>query len=124
MITYLIVIVTILFTLFINLIYNPENHSFNFILLALIFGVISCILLNGSLALIVSKCLPKKWFSYRVKLFKVIKTERKFYNFIGVKKWKDYTIELGALNGFRKNKLNHMLKNLFRNVTLGLLCTF
>ncbi len=60
---------------------------------------------NGMVALLIH-CLPKSWFLAERKLFKVYKKERKFYEKIGIKKWKDKVWELGGLGGFRKNKIN------------------
>lgn len=39
------------------------------------------------------------------RFFNVNKKERKFYEKLGIKKWKDKVLELGALGGFRKNKI-------------------
>lgn len=50
--------------------------------------------------------LPKSWFFAERKIFKVYRFERKFYEKIGIKHWKDKVWELGGLGGFRKNKLN------------------
>lgn len=67
--------------------------------------VIFEILINGIVALAIH-WLPKKWFVAEKKIFKVYKWERKFYEKIGIKKWKDKVWELGGLGGFRKNKIN------------------
>ena len=69
------------------------------------FTVIVEIAINGLFAWIVHS-LPNKWFLPEHKFFKVFKCERKFYEKIGIKKWKDKVWELGALGGFRKNKIN------------------
>jgi len=61
--------------------------------------------INGVFAWLVHS-LPKKWFLPEHKFFKVHRSERKFYEKIGIKKWKDKVWELGALGGFRKNKIN------------------
>lgn len=50
--------------------------------------------------------LPKSWFLAEKKIFKVYRWERKFYEKLGIKKWKDKVWELGGLGGFRKNKIN------------------
>ena len=50
--------------------------------------------------------LPKNWFVAERKIFKVFKCERKFYEKLGIKHWKDKVWELGGLGGFRKNKIN------------------
>ena len=49
--------------------------------------------------------LPNKWYNPDKKFFCVSKKERKFYEKLGIKKWKDKILELGAIAGFRKNKI-------------------
>ena len=49
--------------------------------------------------------LPQKWFTGDKKFYKVSRKERKFYETIKIKSWKDKVWELGGLGGFRKNKL-------------------
>jgi len=49
--------------------------------------------------------LPNKWFGADVKFFCVDKKERRFYEKLGIKHWKDKVLELGAICGFRKNKI-------------------
>jgi len=71
-----------------------------------ILTVVFEIALNGAVALIIH-WLPKSWFLYERKIFKVFKWERKFYEKIQIKKWKDKVWELGGLGGFRKNKINN-----------------
>ena len=70
-------------------------------------GVLYEILLNAIIALITGKILSSKLFIKEWCLFRTTKTEQNFYNFIKVKKWKDKVLELGALGGFRKNKLEN-----------------
>ena len=67
-------------------------------------SVVAEIVIDLILAGIVN-ILPNKWFSPDKKFFCVEKKERKFYEKLGIKKWKDKVLELGALGGFRKNKL-------------------
>ena len=49
--------------------------------------------------------MPKKWYSSDRKFFCVSKKERNFYEKLDIKRWKDHVLELGAICGFRKNKL-------------------
>ena len=49
--------------------------------------------------------MPNKWFTHDKKIFKISKHERKFYEKIKIRSWKDRVWELGALGGFRKNKI-------------------
>ena len=60
--------------------------------------------IDGLMAYLIHE-LPDKWFEPDKKLYKVSKKERKFYNFLRIKKWKDKVWELGGLGGFRKNKI-------------------
>lgn len=49
--------------------------------------------------------LPDRWFDTNKKMFKVGKKERKFYDYLHIKNWKDKVWELGGMGGFRKNKI-------------------
>lgn len=68
-------------------------------------AVILEIAIDGLLAFIIHS-LPNKWFGKDKKLFDVSRKERKFYEKLKIKNWKDKVWELGALGGFRKNKIN------------------
>ena len=61
--------------------------------------------LDGLFAYIIHQ-LPDKWFKPNKKIYKVGKKERKFYDSLKIKKWKDKVWELGGLGGFRKNKID------------------
>ena len=69
-----------------------------------ILTVIIEFLISGMIALFIH-WLPTNWFMPERKIFKVYRWERKFYEKLGIKKWKDHVWELGGLGGFRKNKL-------------------
>ncbi len=86
--------------------YAPSlGFDFPYIIIGVTVSTVSIIIIDLIFALIVRRFLPAKWFSEKVKWFIAGKKERKFYDFIGIKKWKDKVIELGALSGFRKNKI-------------------
>ena len=68
-------------------------------------SVVGMIVLNGIVAIICSKLIPNKFFDEDKKFYFPSKKECKFYDKIGIKKWKDRTLEMGFLNGFRKNKV-------------------
>lgn len=70
-----------------------------------VFTVVFEVAMNGLFAFLVHS-LPNKWFLPEYKFFKVARSERKFYEKLGIKKWKDKVWELGALGGFRKNKIS------------------
>ena len=113
MLTIIIFATTVILTLALNLIFNTHNLSPTYIICALGFGIIICFAINAVIATIICKCLPPHWFSANKKMFQVSKAERKLYNVIKVRKWKDLTLELGILNGFRKNKLINPTNNAY-----------
>lgn len=102
----IIFIAMVIISLF-NILVYPESF-FNFelwIVLAVTLSVVVEIALSGISALIFEK-LPAKCYNLNCKFFTVSKKEQKFYEKIGIKRWKDKIWELGALGGFRKNKIN------------------
>lgn len=76
-----------------------------FIVVAVVLSTATEIIIDLIFAFVVRWLLPAKWFSVDKKFFHARKGERKFYERIGIKRWKDSVLELGALSGFRKNKL-------------------
>ena len=82
----------------INLLYLSVNT---------IVGILGIIALDGLIALIVRRLLPKKWFLPKRKLFQVSKKEHKFYNKIKVKAWKSKVPELGFFTNFNKSELKN-----------------
>lgn len=70
-----------------------------------LFYVLCVIAVNGLIAIVVCKLFPNKWFCR--KFYQPSKNECKFYEKIKIRAWKDHILELGALNGFRKNKLTN-----------------
>ncbi len=89
-----------------NIVYNieiyPNNNPLMVILvvvLAVIIEIIIDLILAGILHSVKDKFFENK------KFFDVSKKERQFYEKIGIKKWKDKILELGAIGGFSKKKL-------------------
>lgn len=68
-------------------------------------SIVGMIALNGVAAIICSKLIPNKFFDGDKKFYFPSKKECKFYEKIGLKKWKDKTLDMGALNGFKKDKI-------------------
>lgn len=52
-----------------------------------------------------ARFLPKKCANHEKKVFQVSAKEKKFYERLKIRKWKDKVPEIGHLTGFRKNKL-------------------
>ena len=105
MISLIIFLIAVVFTLSLNLILFANVYSFWIITLIVVGSIIGMIAINGFIAALCSKWLPDSWFSDKFKFYQVSKKECRFYEKLGIKKWKDKTAELGFLNGFRKNKL-------------------
>ena len=76
-----------------------------YIILAVVISTIGVIVVDLIFALIVRRFLPAKWFSVDKKGYLAGKKEMRFYEKLGVKRWKEKVPELGALTGFRKNKI-------------------
>ena len=81
------------------------------IFLAVTIATVAQIIIDLIIAFFVRRGMPKKWFNIDKKQFCAKKFEQKFYEKIGIKRWKDKVLELGALSGFRKNKVNEPKNN-------------
>ena len=88
--------------------YNAWN-----IIFCVVISVIGAIAIDSLFATIVRWLLPKKWFSVDKKRWAAKRSECLFYEKIGIKKWKDKVIDLGAVTGFRKNKIAEPTSNVF-----------
>jgi hypothetical protein len=89
----------------INILFNAFNEPWWVLLLSSIIATISVILVDAIVALII-RHLPSKWFSHEKKIFQVSKREIAFYNFLGIKKWKEKVPELGGFTSFHKNHVS------------------
>ncbi len=109
----LIICICSFIIILLNSVFFSSNLSLNFLQITLltIVCVIVQIILDSILALIGRRCFPNKWFGVDNKKFCAKPKERRFYEKIGIKKWKDKILELGALSGFRKNKIKEPKNN-------------
>ena len=87
-------------------IFGPSVGWWQVSLIALLV-IVGMIAINGLIAMVCCKCLPKRWFMKDNWLFNASKKECKFYEKLGIKKWKDKNIDLGRLNGFKKDKIDN-----------------
>ena len=79
---------------------------------AIIISLLVLVAIDAVCALFVRYCLPKKVFNPFLKAYKVGKKERKFYEQIGVRKWKDRIPEAGQLfANFSKTEVTDMTNN-------------
>ncbi len=78
----------------------------NFFLVLAITGVsiIAVIAING-LTATVCRLLPKGCANHERKFYQVSAKEKKFYEKLKIRKWKDKVPEIGQFTGFRKNKI-------------------
>ncbi len=74
------------------------------IVLGTVWSTVMVIAIDGLFAFIVRR-LPEKWFRYGNKMFEVSKRERKFYNRLKIKAWKDKVPELGMFTAFSKSRV-------------------
>lgn len=76
-----------------------------FMLLYVSIGAACAFAIDGISALIIRRLTPERWYSPKVKLFRVSKCERNFYNKLKIKSWKDHVPELGGFTSFHKDTL-------------------
>lgn len=103
---YLIIIaITIVLIASFNLIFNFFELSALYIILSPIISTVAVIALDGLIAFL-AHCIPDKKTDPFKKPFYVDYKERKFYDKLGIKKWKDYLPDLGGICcGFKKGKI-------------------
>lgn len=84
--------------------YTFDNYQL-WVVMAVVLSTVVEIAISGIFSAL-TEYTPDKWYKPHRKFYQVSKKEQKFYEKLGIKKWKDLVLELGALGGFRKNKLN------------------
>lgn len=87
-----------------NALLRPGGESWYIYVIMTIAAVVASILIDGLVAFI-GRRLPKKWMNPNKKIFTASPKQLKFYEKIGVKKWKDKVPELGGFTDFHKDKL-------------------
>lgn len=80
------------------------NVSPWFFVLAVLASTVYQVAVDGLFAFICER-IPAKWVKDK-KFFEVSKREQRFYEKLGIKKWKDKVLELGSLGGFSKSKID------------------
>ncbi len=76
------------------------------VILTTLFHIVAVIGVDAIFAFVIRR-LPSKWFKKDNGIFKIFKWERKYYEKIGIKKWKDKVPEWGKLTSFSKSKLEN-----------------
>lgn len=78
--------------------------SFLWTLLWTTVAIVTIILVDGLVAT-VCRLLPKRFACSSDKFYQVSQKEKKFYEKLKIRKWKDKIPEIGHFTGFRKNKI-------------------
>lgn len=111
-----------------NIFLNPMNHPWYFYLIAGAIFTVSLILIDGFFAWIF-RCIPEKWIHDEKKIYTMSPREKKFYDFLRVKKWKEKVPELGGFTSFHKNKVTDPFNKEYINrfileACYGILCHY
>lgn len=86
--------------------------SFWFILGAVLINVVAVIAVDGLFAFFIRR-LPEMWFGHERRFFQVSAKEKKFYEKLKIRKWKDKVPELGQFTDFHKNKVAEPRNNAY-----------
>lgn len=79
--------------------------SIGLTLLAVWVSVLVEVAINAVAATFIRRALPKKWFDHSKKVFTVGAKEKKFYEKLKIRKWKDRVPELGMFTNFSKSEV-------------------
>lgn len=103
-----IILIAAIFISSFNILCNSMTIGFSpfWTICVVVLGIIIEIAIDGLLAFIIHS-FPSKWFNKDKKIFDVSRKERKFYEKLNIKNWKDRVAELGALGGFSKSKVQN-----------------
>lgn len=107
MVLYLsIVIIATIVIAVANILFNPVamDWAWYWVAIGSVISTIAEIGINAIFATLI-QALPDRYFDPSKNRFIVGKKERRFYEKLGIKSWKEKVWELGALGGFRKNKI-------------------
>ncbi len=80
------------------------GESFLLLLGLIAIGVVFEILVDGLVAT-VARLMPAKYADYTKRVYQVSVEEKKFYEKLKIRVWKDKIPEIGHFTGFRKNKI-------------------
>lgn len=114
MISLIIFIVGVILTYTLTFLLLSNTYSYANLSWIVPVAILGMIAINGVVAIICSKLIPNKCFNKDSKFYMPSAKQCKFYEKLGVKKWKDKTLEMGFLNGFRKNKIENETQHIER----------
>lgn len=84
------------------------------------YAAVLALAIDAAIALFIRRALPAKWFNHKKAIFRVRAGEKKFYELIKIRRWKDKIPEWGKFTGFSKNEIarpqdNAYLENISPN---------
>ncbi len=104
----LIILITAIIISAVNIIWFMPLLDMNawHIIITTVVHIVAVVGVDAIFAFLIRR-LPGKWFRKDNGIFKIFKWERKYYENLGIKKWKDKVPEWGKLTSFSKSKLEN-----------------
>ena len=115
MMYFLIILISMIIISTIDIIFfcSPYGIEWWYVVIAVIISTAVEIMISGLIAFVVRWLLPSKWFTINKKFYAAGKEESKFYEKLGIKKWKDKVLELGSFTNFHKDKVQEPTNNAY-----------
>lgn len=103
----LIILICMIIIAVLNGIFAAPVFGFSWLYacLATVINTAAVIAIDAIFVLIIRKLLPEKLFSYKKKFFTVSVKEKRFYEKIGIKRWKCKVPEIGCFTDLKKSKI-------------------
>jgi hypothetical protein len=106
MLSYIILICASDLLIFVlNFFFHVPEFDLGMLILVAALQPVILIAIDGAAAAAVRRLLPEKWFDYKSSLHHVSDAECRFYEKIGIRKWKDHVVELGMFTAFSKKSV-------------------
>lgn len=107
MLYYLTILIAMAVISVVDIIFAIPLFGFDawYVIIAVTICTVSVIMIDAVCATLSRWIFPKKWFGIDKTIFSAGKKECRFYEKIGIKKWKEKVLELGVFANFRKNKI-------------------
>jgi len=93
-----------------NIFFNPSNQPWYYYAIYSVIFTISLIIIDAIVAITIRK-MPERFFQKDKRAYRLSKGEKKFYDLIGVKKWKEKVPELGGFTSFHKDHVADPFNN-------------
>lgn len=96
-----------------NGVFGVINVSLGAGVLVTFYAAALALAIDALIALFIRRALPAKWFNHKKPIFTVSAGEKKFYELIKIRKWKDKIPEWGKFTGFSKNEIARPQDNVY-----------